>query len=439
MIFSNRTIHVLLLSLGLTLVISKVAAQSQNENIKPKAALTDSLTYVSDLMAYFDNQGKLDSIEKYARISYNLARRENDLKHVLSASNRLAAIYEEKGDLKRALQFNKAARDSESALYKESSALGLLETERLKAEFTAKQAEALAHQESESRKSTLMIIGIFSLAVISKTFLLYIIIRKKKSHNKELRIVLDQVERQNMQLDEGYRFKQHLISVVAHDLRAPVASIVSLLKMFEDGFLSEKETKNMLQKARMEMATLKKFLDEMLTWIVGQRDGLRSTSESFNITTVIDETVALYRRRAQKKQIQIEIESPADTTFVRADKQMIRITINNLVNNALKFCGPDDYIYVSAQKVDNNKVRIMIRDTGVGFDTKIDRKLTELSQKGVIGTWGEKATGIGLSLCILYLNANNTHLNLKSEPGAGAQFWFDLEMTSEEEKQPEKK
>lgn len=331
-----------------------------------------------------------------------------------------------------AVHFNyKSARDSENELYKESTAQGLLETERLKTEYTVKQAEALANQQAESRKSTLMIIGIFSLAVISKTFLLYIIIRRKKSHNKELRIVLDQVERQNLQLDEGYRFKQHLISVVAHDLRTPVASIISLLKMFEDGYLSENETKDMLQKARKEMDTLKKFLDEMLTWIVGQRDGLRSRSESFDMSTVVDETVDIYRRRAEKKKIALNVDA-ASAVFVRADKQMIKITMNNLLNNALKFCTADDHIDISVKRIEDGKVRVMIRDTGVGFDTKIDRKLTELSQKGVLGTWGEKATGIGLSLCILYLNANNTHLNLKSEPGEGAQFWFDLEMAYEE-------
>lgn len=379
----------------------------------------------------FSDVSQRDSLEKEAMITYEVAKTEKKSKDLLIAANRLAAIYESKGDLRKALQFHKSARDAENDLYKESSALGLLEAERIKAEYAANQAEALAHQQAESRKSTLLIIGIFSLAVISKTFLLYIIIRRKKTHNKELRIVLDQVERQNLQLDEGYRFKQHLISVVAHDLRTPVASIISLLKMFEDGYLSENETRGMLQKARQEMDTLKKFLDEMLTWIVGQRDGLRSTSEIFDIAPVIDETVGIYRRRAEKKQILIEVDNSLDT-FVKADKQMIKIAINNLLNNALKFCTANDHIYISTAKTSDNKVRVVIRDTGVGFETKIDRKLTELSQKGVLGTWGEKATGIGLSLCILYLNANNTHLNLKSEPGQGAQFWFDLEVPSEE-------
>lgn len=423
-IFKRKITTTVFLSL-LFLVVT--AAENRSEN--PLAI--DSLNRLNDLAEDFSDQGLVDSLEKYSKITYDIAKRENDYQHVLEAANRLAIIYENQGDLRRALQFYKSARDTENELYKESTAQGLLETERLKTEYTVKQAEALANQQAESRKSTLMIIGIFSLAVISKTFLLYIIIRRKKSHNKELRIVLDQVERQNLQLDEGYRFKQHLISVVAHDLRTPVASIISLLKMFEDGYLSENETKDMLQKARKEMDTLKKFLDEMLTWIVGQRDGLRSRSESFDMSTVVDETVDIYRRRAEKKKIALNVDA-ASAVFVRADKQMIKITMNNLLNNALKFCTADDHIDISVKRIEDGKVRVMIRDTGVGFDTKIDRKLTELSQKGVLGTWGEKATGIGLSLCILYLNANNTHLNLKSEPGEGAQFWFDLEMAYEE-------
>ncbi|MCL7986567.1 HAMP domain-containing histidine kinase [Sphingobacterium sp. lm-10] len=391
----------------------------------------DTLVRMSNLTEYISGQVKRDSLEKYAKITYNLAKKENNAEQLLRAANQLAAIYEEKGDLRQALQYYKSARDAENAIHKESFDLGLLRTEQLKTEYTAKHVEALAHQQEESRKSTLMIVGIFTLAVVSKTFLLYIIIRRKKSHNKELRILLDQVERQNLQLDEGYRFKQHLISVVAHDLRTPIASIISLLKLFEDGYLSENETRDMLQKARKEMDTLKKFLDETLTWIVGQRDGLRSILETFSISQMLDETVDIYRRRAEKKGIHFNVESMPDT-FVRADKQMIKITVNNLLNNALKFCAADDHIYVSAKSETGGKIRVTIRDTGVGFDTKIDRKLTELSQKGILGTWGEKATGIGLSLCILYLHVNNTHLNLKSEPGKGAEFWFDLDMASEQ-------
>lgn len=389
----------------------------------------DSLVHMSNLAQHFSDQGKQDSLEKYAIISYNLAISQKHPKEVLLAANQLAVMYENRGELRLALQYQKSAREAESAMHKEFFDQGLLQTERLKTEYTAKQAEALAYQQAESRKSTLLIVGIFTLAVVSKTFLLYIIIRRKKTHNKELRILLDQVERQNLQLDEGYRFKQHLISVVAHDLRTPVASIISLLKMFEDGYLSENDTRSMLQKARKEMYTLKKFLDELLTWIVGQREGLRSASESFDITNIVDETIDLYRRRAENKKIQLEVETTPDI-FVRADKQMIKIVINNLINNALKFCTAEDHVYVSVKYVMDGKVQIMIRDTGVGFNTKVDKKLTELSQKGVLGTWGEKATGIGLSLCILYLNANNTSLNLKSAPGEGAQFWFDLEAAS---------
>ena len=398
----------------------------------------DSLVRMSDLAEDFSGQGQRDSLEKYAKITYNLAKNQNHPEKTLSAANKLAAIYEERGELRLALQYQKAAREAESAMHKEFFDRGLLQTEQLKTEYTARQAEALEHQQAESRKSTLLIVGIFTLAVVSKTFLLYIIIRRKKSHNKELRILLDQVERQNLQLDEGYRFKQHLISVVAHDLRTPVSSIISLLKLFEDGYLSENETRDMLQKARKEMDTLKKFLDEMLTWIVGQRDGLRSSSETFNISCMIDETIDIYRRRAENKKIHLEVESTPDT-FVRADKQMIKITLNNLLNNALKFCAADDHVYIGVKNIAEGKVRVSVRDTGVGFETKIDRKLTELSQKGVLGTWGEKATGIGLSLCILYLNANNTHLNLKSEPGEGAEFWFDLDASSEKVSDNKKK
>ncbi|PVH26899.1 sensor histidine kinase [Sphingobacterium corticibacter] len=412
--------------------VSVAGGHSANRSVFQDLLGADSLVRMNELAQDFGAKGQADSVEKYSKLTYDIAKRDNDYKHLSEAADRLAVMYESKGDLRKALEFYKSARNSESALYKESSVLSLLETEKLKTEYTTKQAEALDHQQSESRKSTLMIIGIFSLAVISKTFLLYIIIRRKKTHNKELRIVLDQVERQNLQLDEGYRFKQHLISVVAHDLRTPVASIISLLKMFEDGYLSETDTKDMLQKARKEMYTLKKFLDEMLTWIVGQRDGLRSALETFDMATVVNETVDIYRRRAQKKQIVLKSDVSPDV-FVRADKQMIKITINNLLNNALKFCSADDKICISVKQIEGKKVRVMISDTGMGFDTKIERKLTELSQKGVLGTWGEKATGIGLSLCILYLNANNTHLNLKSEPGAGAQFWFDLDGGDEEE------
>lgn len=96
-IFKRKITTTVFLSL-LFLVVT--AAENRSEN--PLAI--DSLNRLNDLAEDFSDQGLVDSLEKYSKITYDIAKRENDYQHVLEAANRLAIIYENQGDLRRALQ-----------------------------------------------------------------------------------------------------------------------------------------------------------------------------------------------------------------------------------------------------------------------------------------------------------------------------------------------
>lgn len=72
----------------------------------------------------------------------------------------------------------------------------------------------------------------------------------------------------------------------------------------------------------------------------------------------------------------------------------------NLVSNAIKFSYPESKIYIQSKELKNNRIEIMVKDNGVGFDKEVLNKLFTFKEKvSRHGTSGEKGTGFGLSLC----------------------------------------
>lgn len=107
---------------------------------------------------------------------------------------------------------------------------------------------------------------------------------------------------------------------------------------------------------------------------------------------------------------------------------MIKTVIRNLINNALKFTPVSGKIFLSVSNSIQDKVKIIIRDTGIGMEKKI---CDTLFIPGAIshsrpGTNNEKGTGMGLVVSKELVELNKGEIGVESEPGKGSSFWFTL-------------
>lgn len=218
--------------------------------------------------------------------------------------------------------------------------------------------------------------------------------------------------------------KDKLFSVIAHDLRSPLANLIELLNLAKSGNLTENEFANFIVHISENVEYTSGLLDNLLQWSKSQISGETINPQSFDIYELIERKVKLFDRNARQKHIRI-INKVAQNSFVFADKDMIRLVMRNLLSNAVKFCNANDTITISSWNKDHCTV-ISVEDTGVGMSSESVNKLSASALFTTRGTSNEHGTGLGLMLCREFIEKNGGTLSVKSELGKGSVFSFTL-------------
>jgi two-component system sensor histidine kinase/response regulator len=221
--------------------------------------------------------------------------------------------------------------------------------------------------------------------------------------------------------------KDKLFSIIAHDLRHPLADLKTLLELLL--FDYERFTKEDIIKCFKEIRDTTdeayNLLQNLLQWARKEMNSLPFEPAFFKLNDVVDSTIRLFRQSAGKKNIKVTF-SNGDNIRVFADKNMIEAVLRNLVNNAIKFSYQDSTIIIGAKK-ENDVVEVRVKDFGHGI--KKEHKEALLSENVAISTRGtnnEKGTGVGLNLCRDFIKQNKGRFWFESEEGKGSTFYFTI-------------
>lgn len=146
----------------------------------------------------------------------------------------------------------------------------------------------------------------------------------------------------------------------------------------------------------------------------------------FPLSEIIHQNIAIAEIKAEQKGIKIIYELPIEEN-VFADKKMTETVLRNLLSNAVKYSTKGGQIFVNAEKIDNEMVRISIRDAGIGMSQSIINKLFKIDERtGRNGTDGETSTGLGLILCKEFVELNGGEIWAESKENVGSTFYFTL-------------
>lgn len=364
---------------------------------------------------------------RYARLGYDLALQQEQLWYIHESAEVLSRLYEEIGNHQLALDFFKTSKNALDSL---NNVKNKEETVRLeeKSKFEREQREIRAEYDRQIDRRQLMLylvsVLMVALAVIALLSLRYV--RQKKQANAALEQANKSIEERSVMLQEADDFKSHLISLLAHDLRAPIASLKIVLHLFDQGHLSPDAIKKLMTASHTEIDLLSNVVDDLLLWVVGQSKYKKMEKMVLNLHSVVKDVLDLYRQRAIKKGIALRCDIAADID-VCADQEALKIILRNLVSNALKFCQAGDSTTIVARKdQESNVVTVRVVDTGVGMAEEVREQLFSLNTITLSGTDGEKGTGLGLLICQQYVSLNGGKLVVESKLGEGSTFWFNL-------------
>lgn len=227
-----------------------------------------------------------------------------------------------------------------------------------------------------------------------------------------------------LELESSLRFKNRVLSVIAHDLKNPVASIAQ----FSDLLVTKPELENKQQIMRSLQESSQSavgLLDNLLYWSRSQSDELMVVPVDFRVDHLVEEAESLFIHMATHKGVVLRTEV-FEGTMACADRNLVNIVIRNLVSNAIKFTPGDGKVTIRAQP-EGKMVRLSVTDTGVGIKPEILERFRESGQmKSSVGTNLEMGTGLGLQLVSDLVVRNGGVLKVESILKKGSTFTFTV-------------
>lgn len=245
------------------------------------------------------------------------------------------------------------------------------------------------------------------------------------------RIILRQTE----ELRKTIAGRDKLYSVIAHDLRSPMASIKMLcntiMMSIEPGSVPQ-DVFEMLEMANKTSEEVFSLLDNLLKWTKSQLGKLSNVPQPIDLVGLVDGVIEVFKPIAESKSIALALERSIESVEVVVDVEMIKSVVRNLISNAIKFSHKDTTVTTRVEtRMDErnglNEVIVLVSDKGCGIKEEDQPKLlNEATHFTTFGTNSEEGSGLGLLLCKDFVAKNNGQLWFTSKPGAGSDFCFSL-------------
>lgn len=222
--------------------------------------------------------------------------------------------------------------------------------------------------------------------------------------------------------------KDKFISIVSHDLRAPFTTLLGFSEiLLNEKDITEDERLEYLKYIYDASKTQLNLINCLLDWSRLQTGRIKIEPIRLNVRTAVANAITPLTGDAVRKNIDIRINIPPDL-YMNADERLISQAVINLVSNAIKFTPEGKEVHVSSQRFKEGMIEIVIRDEGLGISEENQSKLFKIDQKfSLVGTNGEKGSGLGLALMKEIVEKHNGHVWFYSQVGEGSEFHFTVQ------------
>ncbi|MFA6758693.1 MAG: hybrid sensor histidine kinase/response regulator [Bacteroidales bacterium] len=249
------------------------------------------------------------------------------------------------------------------------------------------------------------------------------------NHQVDLIHAKKTIVQQTIELKKTIQGRDKLYSVIAHDLRSPIASIRMVMEVLINGIPKEAlepEMYDLLIMVNRLTDDSFNLLDNLLKWTKSQIGRLNTVfQDDVHIMDLITGVVDVMRGVAKLKNITINLHGTTART-ARLDIDMIKAALRNIMSNAIKFSYDNSTVDVSV-KEEEARVVIEVKDQGAGINPEKQKLLFKTDTHFTsFGTGNEEGSGLGLLLCNKFVKRNGGTLWFTSEEGKGSVFSFDI-------------
>lgn len=235
---------------------------------------------------------------------------------------------------------------------------------------------------------------------------------------------------QNQELSKLNAMKDKLFSILSHDLKNPLNSLLGFIQLLNMKYLNESQENigryiSLMLKSANSMAEL---LNTLSQWSKSQHHRIKVSPVEISPESLAKEITSMFEANLHNKQLEIAVDT-ADDSHAYGDEEMIKTVLRNYLDNAIKFTPAGGRITFSVY-TDDEQCVFKVSDNGVGIQPERLKDLFSVSSfDSQPGTSGEKGTGLGLIICKELAALNHGKVWAESEKGKGTDFYLALPST----------
>ncbi|HPH37301.1 MAG TPA: tetratricopeptide repeat-containing sensor histidine kinase [Sediminibacterium sp.] len=325
------------------------------------------------------------------------------------AAESLSSFYERQKQMDSAFYYYKRFSKVENQIFNKEKE-NEFTRKKLKLDFSIKEKEYAVEQEKINQQlaekkleisfknKIEWLMGILTIVVITAAWFFY----KSKKKTQELNAT---IEAQRQSLSELVQVKDKIFSILTHDMRSPVNSLISFVYLLENDEINKDQLAQYAKELGNTLRGTSALMENLLNWAGTQLQGFDTHIEPIALHAVVQDVLTSFSATLKQKNIQIE-NSINENDGVLADKNLLALVIRNLISNALKFSYAGKTIWLS-MKQHENELTICIADEGMGMSAEAMEQINQDTSSTMTSTYGtnkEKGTGLGLMLCKNFLS-----------------------------------
>ncbi|MGQ9847991.1 MAG: tetratricopeptide repeat-containing sensor histidine kinase [Bacteroidales bacterium] len=398
----------------------------------------DIIHALTELGKFYFKTNKLKEAEKNLLEAFQLATEVNSIQDLTNITNTLTDVFAQLNNYKQAFEFLKLNKQYSDSLLTITQNEKILELEtKYAVKQKEKEAELLKSENKlqkkviQTQKLIAIVVSVLGLILV---ILLALLIRSRGKilaaqrdlilKNEEIELSRKEISEKNKELEILNSTKDKFFSIIAHDLRNPIAGFVSISDILETDYdrISDYEKKSLLSQMNNSSKNLIALLENLLTWARLSGNKIQVVKSKSSIAELIRSTISPYEHWAKSKRVNLQVDIK-ENKLLETDPFIFQTVIGNLVNNAIKFSNAGDTVIVSAFADNNKEIMICVKDNGVGIP---EHRLKNIfgfdNKKTTKGTMNESGTGLGLVLVKELSDKMNWEIKVDSKPQAGSEF-----------------
>lgn len=278
----------------------------------------------------------------------------------------------------------------------------------------------------------------FSSTLYLSVYMATSITKRLRGREDELVMVKESLEEANRKLQEMDRLKSEYVIKVTHELRSPLSTIESCLKVISEGYVSkiDEKQKEMVERAESRTEALLALVNDLLNLSRLRAAGTTQPGELMNLCPIIQCISDFLRTKAEAKGITLEQSFPCglptaktgcqsascEKAEIESNRDNMEHLFSNLLSNAIKYTTVGGKVTIKVT-TKGNSYEIQVSDTGIGIPQgDLSRIFDEFYRGDNAKACDKEGTGLGLSIVKQIVHKEGGQIWVESEEGRGSRF-----------------